>query len=317
MQVAALLAASVGHGLRRLTHVDVDIPVLSVLECLAGASCYAVSTVLQQRAAFEQADELSMRPGLLLRLVRSGRWMLGNVLDLGGFGFQFLALRHAALALVTPLFVVGLVFSIIGSALAAGRRPTRTEVGASSLVVTGLVVFISVARPGPGHPHASTSGWVALFTVTAAIVGLCVAVAHRQPAQRALLLGAGTGVLYGVTASLAERTAHLLSDGIGHAATSWAPYALATTGILGLLINQSAYQAGNLRESLPVLTVGEPLVAILIGQVLFGERIATTPVAIVGEIVGLAAITVGVVVLSRLVVGESAQTGTEGAEVAV
>ncbi|HET9690761.1 MAG TPA: DMT family transporter [Acidimicrobiales bacterium] len=311
----ALAAAGAHHGLTRFAHVDVDIPLLAVLESLAGAACYATSTVLQQRAAFEQDDELSMRPGLLLKLVRSGRWMLGNVLDLGGFGFQLLALRHAALALVVPLFVSGLVFSIIGAAFASGRRPTRAEVGASSLVVAGLIVFISVSRPGPGHPHASAGGWVALFATTVVVVGACVVVAHRRPGLRALLLGVGTGVLYGVTASLTERTGHLLDHGIGRAAASWTPYALAVVAVLGLLLNQSAYQAGNLRESLPVLTVGEPIVAILIGQLLYGERIATTAGAIVGEVVGLAAVTVGVVVLSRMVVPDPAASPATPADV--
>ena len=300
-----MLAAAVArHGLRRFTHIDVDIPLLAVLESLAGAACYATSTVLQQRAAAEQDSELSMRPGLLLKLARSGRWMLGNVLDIGGFGFQFLALRRAALALVVPLFVIGLVFSIIGSALAAGRRPGRREVAASALVVAGLVAFISASRPGPGHPHASPAGWIALFACTAVVTAACVVLAGRRAHQRALLLGAGTGVLYGVTASLTERTGHLLDGGVGHAAASWAPYALATVAVLGLLLNQSAYQAGNLRESLPVITVGEPVVAILIGQLLFGERIATTPGSLVGEVVGLVAMTIGVVALSRMVVPE-------------
>src|ERR1700722_20403275 len=93
----------------------VDIPVLAVLECLAGALCYAVSSVLQQRAASAQPDALFMRANLIFRLARSGRWMLGNLMDVGGFIFQFLALRRASLALVEPLFVIALVFSVVGA----------------------------------------------------------------------------------------------------------------------------------------------------------------------------------------------------------
>lgn len=310
--MSALWAVAAAHGHRgllgslrhRLALGDVDIPLLAVVESLAGALCYAASTLLQQSAAREQDAELSMRPGLLLRLARSGRWMLGTVLDVAGFGFQFLALRRAALALVVPLFVVGLVVSIIGAALLAHRRPGRAEVSASLLVVSGLGLFIAIAQPGPGHPRASAAGWVGLFVVTGAVVGGCVLGARHVPRWRALLLGAGCGILYGVTSSLTERTGRELNGGVVHTLLTWAPYALAVVSILGLLLNQSAYQAGDLRHSLPVLTVAEPVVAILVGQVLFGEHIASSAGARFGEVAGLAAMSVGVVVLGRLALPE-------------
>jgi drug/metabolite transporter (DMT)-like permease len=278
----------------------VDIPVVAVLECLAGAMCFAISSVLQQSAARAQPDHLSMRPGLIFGLVRSWRWMLGNLMDVGGFLFQFLALRHAALALVEPLFVIGLVFSIVGAALIARRRPTRREWWSSFLVAGGLALFVSAAQPGPGHPRASDMEWAALFAVTAAIVGGSVLLAAGHPRWRALLLGAATGILYGVTSAVTERTAHLFNAGVAHMFSSWAPYTLAVISIVGLLLNQSAYQAGELRLSLPVITVAEPIIAIVIGQALFGEHIGSSAPAMTGEIIGLVCMTIGVVRLSRL-----------------
>jgi hypothetical protein len=298
-----LLVPAHPHGfhLRLRRYLDrVDIPVVAVLECMAGAMCYAVSSVLQQHAARVQPDDLSMRPGLILRLARSGRWMFGNLMDIGGFAFQFLALRHAALALVEPLFVVGLVFAIVGTALAAHRRPTRGEYWWSLLVAGGLALFVAAAEPGPGHPVASGTKWAALFVVTGIVVGGSTLIGVQHSRWRALSLGAATGILYGFTSAVTEYTGHLLNRGTFHALSTWAPYVLVVIGVLGLLLNQSAYHAGELRLSLPVITVAEPIVAIIIGQALFGEHIGSSALAITGEVIGLGLMTIGVVQLSRL-----------------
>jgi hypothetical protein len=93
-----------------------------------------------------------------------------------------------------------------------------------------------------------------------------IRLATGSPRRRALCLGVGTGIIFGVTSAITERTGHLLYGGVLHALSSWAPYTLAVFSIVGLLLNQSAYQAGDLRLSLPVLTVLEPIVAIVIGQ---------------------------------------------------
>ena len=56
----------------------------------------------------------------------------------------------------------------------------------------------------------------------------------------------------------------------------------------------AAFQASDLRFSLPTLTIGEPLVAIAIGQFLFGERIASGGLAPLLELATLAVMTAGV-----------------------
>jgi len=69
--------------------------------------------------------------------------------------------------------------------------------------------------------------------------------------------------------------------------------------VTGLLLNQSAFQVGQLGWSLPVITIFEPLVAIAIGELMFGEHIDTGPVARTSELLALAGMVVGVLILSR------------------
>lgn len=273
---------------------EVDIPALAILFSLAGALCYAASSILQQQAAAAQPREVSLRPGLLFRLLRSRRWMLGNVADAGGYAFQFLALREGALALVMPLFVTGLAFSILGNALFQRRRPNRKEWLGSAATVAGLGVFVGVAQPGPGNPHAGVLGWAVLFAVTGSLTAIAIALARGTPRRRALMLSVATGILYGVTAAITEHAGNVLDGGFVHALGTWSPYVLAVVSIAGLLVNQSAYQAGDLRWSLPLLTVLEPIVAILIGQFLFGEQISSAAGARVGAVIGLVTMVIGV-----------------------
>jgi len=291
------------HQVLELAHDRPYIPLGVVLVCLASAACYAASSVLQQREARRAPPEMAMRIGLLGHLVRRPLWLLGNLADLAGFGLQFLALRTGSLALVQPLLVTGLVFALAADAVLDGRRPRGREWRWTAMTVVGLGLFLAVSQPGPGEPRSSLLGWSLLALSASGAVGCLVLIARASPRWRALCLGSATGILFGVVAALTESSAHLLDRGILHVLGSWQLYALGLCAVLGLMLSQSAFQAGDLRWSLPALTVVEPIVAILIGQVLFGEHISLRGAAPVGELLGFLLMGAGVVGLSRVAAG--------------
>ena len=280
------------------------VPIGVVLVCLASAASYAASSVLQQREARAAPPEMAMRLGLIGHLVRRPLWLLGNLADVVGFGLQFVALRTGSLALVQPLLVTGLIFALVGDAVLDGRSLTRGEWRYTVMTGAGLGLFLAVSRPGRGFPHGTTLGWVILGVSSLAAVGTLVVIARGLPRWRALCLGAATGILFGVVAALIESSAHLLDHGVLRALGHWQPYVLFFCAGLGLMLSQSAFQAGDLKWSLPALTVVEPLVAILIGQLLFGEHISFRGLAPVGEVLALGLMVAGVVGLSRAVAGE-------------
>ncbi|HEX9529778.1 MAG TPA: DMT family transporter, partial [Acidimicrobiales bacterium] len=98
------------------------LPLSVVALSLGAALCFALSSVLQHRAAVGVPDEHSLRPRMFLRLGRDWRFYAGNGFDGLGFALQFLALRRGSLALVTPLLVTGLLFALPLGALLAKRR---------------------------------------------------------------------------------------------------------------------------------------------------------------------------------------------------
>jgi uncharacterized membrane protein len=270
-----------------------------VLASLGAACCYAIAAVLQQSAASDQRSELSLRPALLLVLLRRRRWVVGILASIGGYVFQFLALRRGALELVEPLLVASLVVALPLSAVAEHRRLTNREWAPGVLIVVSLSLFLVTARPGPGTPHAGTAAWIVLGCVTVGALTACIRLAGPSGRRRAVLLGTGAGLLFGITGALTETTGHLLDHGIVHVLASWTPYALILAGVAALILNQSAFQAGRLEWSLPVMTILEPLTAIVIGEFMFGEHIAGGALARTGEIVGLAGMTLGVFALAR------------------
>jgi drug/metabolite transporter (DMT)-like permease len=275
------------------------VPLVVIGLCLLGSLCYGLSSILEQREAAAAPPGTTMRLGLLTHLAQRPVWLLGNLAGLFGFGLQLLALRHGSLALVQPLFVSGLVFALVGGAISERRRLARREWASMALVAVGLIVFLVVARPGRGHPNASTMGWIALGAATVLSVGVICLLSLRSRHLRPLFLATGAGILFGVTAAVAERTSHLLHIGLLRTLEHVPPYAMFVCAVAALVLSQSAFQAAELRWSLPTLTIVEPLVAILIGQVLYGEHISLGAAAIVGEVFGLAMMIAGIFGLSQ------------------
>jgi drug/metabolite transporter (DMT)-like permease len=271
-----------------------------VLLSLASAASYGLAAVLQHQAAIREPPELSLKAGLLVSLARRPLWLVGNAFDGVGYLFQFLALRRGSLTLVEPLLVLSLVFALPMAAWLEHRRASATDVASTAVIAAGLALFLGVAQPGVGHPHASGAAWAVLTLAIGACCGAMAFGARGGSRRRAaVLLAAGSGTAFGYVAAVTERTGHILDAGVVHTLMTWAPYALLVAGVAALLLTQSAFHAGALRLSLPTLTVAQPLVAVAIGLGFFGERVDSRGLAPILELLGLALVTVGVFVLAR------------------
>jgi drug/metabolite transporter (DMT)-like permease len=288
---------------------------LAVVCALVSSLLYALASVLQHRAAIVQPKDQAMRLGLLGRLARNPIWLLGIAFDGLAYALQFIALGHGSLVLVQPLLVCGLLFALPLGAWLAGSRMTFRDWWGAAAVVVGLSAFLLTASPHKGHAEVANRDWLILFAVTGvAIAGLLLAARGDNGRRRAALFAAAAGINYGVTAALTKACAHLLAGGVGELFESWEVYVLIGAGLLGMLMAQSAFQAGALDASLPVLTVVDPVVSIMIGAFLFGEGVRRGAVASTIECLGLVIMTVGVFALSkaevvRAVHDEKAETG--------
>jgi drug/metabolite transporter (DMT)-like permease len=295
-----------GHELAY--HVSVPAQVVSL--AVASALCFAFASASQHVAARAAGPEQALRPGLIVQLAHRPLWLLGNIADVAGFVLMFLSFRRGSLVLVEPLLVSTVLFALLFGALLTSQRVRAHEWASASLVVLGLCTFLVAASPGGSRATASQLRWACMCTVTVGITATLVALAGRYQRRRAALLGAAAGVVNGALGTFTDAAAHAFNAGLGAALHRWEPYALALVGAASLIIVQTAFQAGPLSQSLPLLTSLEALSGIAAGQLLFGEHLAEHWVARALEVVGLALLCAGIAVLARspLVVGGQERT---------
>jgi len=82
------------------------------------------------------------------------------------------------------------------------------------------------------------------------------------------------GTIYAGTAALIKACTNiLLQHGLSGLLTSWQLYAVVAAGAAGLLLAQTAFQAGPLAASLPATAATDPLVSVVFGVVVFDEQL--------------------------------------------
>jgi drug/metabolite transporter (DMT)-like permease len=242
---------------------------------LSAGLCYAIASVFQHRVAAAAPKSLSLSPRLLLEVVRHPLWLFGIGLDIGAYFLEAAALANGSIVLVQTLLVSGLLFALPLSAIGSPVKPGRQDWIAALALVLGIVVFLSVGDPSEGGGHATTIDWLIAFAVCGSIiVVMVVATRHAPPHYRALGLAVATGASYALTAALTKQVVGIVEiHGFLGLLHHWPTYALAVFSIVGLILNQSAFNAGHLAASLPALAVTNPVLSSILGIALFDEAL--------------------------------------------
>jgi drug/metabolite transporter (DMT)-like permease len=280
----------------------------AVLLAIAASFCTAAASLAQRQGAKSVQTTGGFDARLLLRLARRPVWVLGIVAMIGGFVFQLTALRYGPLALVQPILSLELLL-VFGFLALAGRRRTRIKLrdwlGAAAMTA-GVAVFLRLASPSGGRPHAAGSSWVLAGLVTLGVVVSAVAVAFgtgnrasASPSRRAAVLGSATGIAWGFVAAVIKELSSHLGDGLGAIFSTWSLYVLLAVGAATMLLASHALAAGPLAASQPGFTILDPIAASLLGVFLFGEHIQTGPWDLAGEVLALALVAAGAAILSR------------------
>ena len=274
---------------------------MAVAAALASAVFLAIGIVIRQRATMDVPPDQGVSTVMVATLLRRPLWWAGTGAAVTGYLFQAVALAFGSLLLVAPLLVSALLFALPLSARLAGRRVSRAEWAWALVLTLALAVFVGLARATPGDYLGSEKPAVVVAAVALAIAVGIVPLAIRLTGwRRALLLGSVVGVLFGVVAVLTKIVMNAVTE--GHAVrllTSPVGYVLALVGVVATLLQQSAFHAGSLRASVPAMLVLEPVVAVLLGQVIFGENLITNPPTAVILGITLAAMAAATVALGR------------------
>jgi drug/metabolite transporter (DMT)-like permease len=260
--------------------------VLAVLAACANAT----SSVLQRKANREipQTENLSWK--LIRDLLRQPVWFGGVLAVMVGFLLQAAALGTGELAVVEPVLVLELPFTLILASRVFGSRMGWREWASAIAMTAGLAGLLYFLAPSDGQSeNVPFYVWVIGIGVNLAVVGALVGWAWKdrpgrqgrgqgggedRGSRRAAVLGVAGGAAFGLTAALMKgMTGTFSAGGLAELLTSWQVYAMIATGVLGLFLVQSALNAGRLIAAQPGLTLSDPLVSILWGVLAFHEKV--------------------------------------------
>ena len=277
---------------------------IGLVLALVSAFGFALSSALQHHA--NHGVESGGGAGShLMALLRTPRWVAGQVLALTSFVLHAVALQFGLLIVVQPVEVSGVVMAVPVRSALDRRWPSANETGVVAATAAGLALFLVVSRPSHGSDADLTAAGI---FVPAAILGaaLCMLAGHRL-GGRALAngFGFGAGVIFGLTAGMMKLAGHLsdfsggpVSDVLAVLVT-WPFWVVAVLGPLGVLLNQAAYRAGPLSASMPHLHILNVAVSIVFGVLVFGEVPRHDPLSLLVEGVALLMVAWGIVRLSR------------------
>jgi drug/metabolite transporter (DMT)-like permease len=270
--------------------------IVPILAALAGACVYGVTGILQQRNAHQVKGDPTDQAGLIKGLIHRPAWVLSTIGSIVGFGLQGVALGTGPIVMVQPLLVTGILFGAVTGFIVRRQRVDWAFMGCLFLTAGGLAVFLVVARPTKGNASLTVGEALPLGIGLLVLLVASVALGLRTKGlSRSLSFALAAGLVYGATAAVAKVTIAQFSHGFLATVLHWSFWALVVLGPLGFLLNQNAFREGKLASpALAVITVVDPLVGIAIGLLWLNERIATSPGAIAGEVLGLIAMAGGV-----------------------
>jgi drug/metabolite transporter (DMT)-like permease len=279
---------------------SVSISLDYVLTLLA-ALLIGTGFVLQQNAAQLEPESRFLSLSLITDLLRQRRWLTGLGCMVCGQILAAWSIGNLSLGFVEPLLTTNLVFALIVAVPIAKARIRFWEIFGALVLCLG-VALLSAARSA--KPIGLAFGSVTHWFVAAVIAGIAFAAVHYgrlHPGRvRAMFTGVGAGLIFGIQDALTRQTLEILSHhGISAMFTTWAPYALVGAGATGIWLMQSAFNSGPLPLSLPAISAGEPVVGILLGVLVFGDRIQITPGELALQAGGLVALVAGVIIVGR------------------
>ncbi len=280
--------------------MDIDISLDYGLTLLA-ALMIGAGFVLQQNAAEREPDSRFLSLRLITDLLRTPRWLAGIVFMIAGQVLAAWSIGHLSLAFVEPLLTMNLVFALVLAVPLAKATLKFWEIFGALVLITGVALLSAARSAKPiGLSFGSVSHWPAA-AVIAGIAFVCVQAGRkRQSRTRAMLTGIAAGLVFGIQDALTRQTLQVLqSNGISGTLSTWAPYALVGAGATGIWLMQNAFNSGPLNVSLPAISAGEPLVGILLGILVFGDRIQVSPGELALQAGGIAALVVGVILVGR------------------
>jgi uncharacterized membrane protein len=267
-----------------------------LLLALAASALFNVAVAVQALDARELPRELSLRLGLLRRLVLRRRWRLGMLLAVIGWPLHAAALGLAPLTAVQPALAAGLLILLVVASRSLGEAVGRREVVAVLLIVAGEA-GVAWAAPDRSATHAHGAGLVAALVGLGAVALLPYVLRDRSGA-RGFAAVMGAGVAFALSGFVTKLVSDDLSSGAIFSAWLWADL-VGVAAVIGVLSENSAFQTRPASQVAPLVFSAQTVLPVLLAPLVGGEDWADTPLGGGGVLLALSAVVVGVVLIAR------------------
>jgi hypothetical protein len=258
----------------------------------------ALSTVLTNLAYLREHDAAAALPVLSMRrplhsariLLDDRSWVLGFVMETGGFLLYAAALALASLAVVQSIAAGGIGVLAYVSARVARRRLSRRELNGVLVSVFGLAALAVSLAGGSGKGGNGSTAAILLWLGVTAGAALVVLAAGRR------LGGAvADGIAGGLFFSIGDVSTKVVTQGgvrIGFLVTLILGYTLGTA------LLQVGYQSGSALAVAGIATLLTNAIPIAAGTIVLNEPV---PSGALGglRLFAFAAVTIGAVLLAR------------------
>ncbi|MED7827777.1 DMT family transporter, partial [Streptomyces chiangmaiensis] len=177
---------------------------VSLACAVLAAASNAVGSVMQRWAALLVPRSDHFRIGLMWDLLRTPVWVLGIGGVIFAALFQGAALATGPLAVVQPVFLLELPFTLLIAGIAFHRPVTRATWLSVGSIVVSLCLGLFAAAPSGGTLQAPAALWVAVTTCCLGAMALLCTIAfrHRVGRSRAAYMGLAAAIGYALTAAL-------------------------------------------------------------------------------------------------------------------
>jgi len=253
---------------------------------LLAAVLFALGSVLQQRGALAAPPATSS--GFLRSILGNLTWLAGAASQGLGWAAQGVALDRGGLYEVQLIISLQVVIALPLGVVLTAQRVTRKEWLGAGAVVIGLGAFVVLADPASGRSSAPAEIWLLAAAIAAGLAAALVWVGLRaSPAERAALLAAAAGVLFGFQAAVTKVFVGVVGDGLGAILSSWSTYGLIVSAVLGFYLMQTSLQAGVLAATVSASNASTTVTSLALGRFVFLETPSRT---VGGKIASVAAI---------------------------
>lgn len=223
-------------------------------------------------------------------LVASRRWLLGFLLETGGFVLYVVALALAPLALVQSVAAGGIgVLALLVARISGTRLQARERVGVSIAIVGLVLLAISLAG---GSAEGVSGTWYAIGLWLAASVGAAAAVitVGTRPMPGGAAFGLAAGILF---AGGDVATKAVVSGGHHHLLGP----AMVGFYAAGTMVLQSGFQRGRPLTTAGIATLATNAIPIAAAMTLFREPLPSGGLGVI-RVAAFVSVVIGAVWLA-------------------